>query len=130
MCGNWRTAAALIRLRTIKKAGSRNSPQQKRQRRYVQLGIAARLCGCPWPESVRRLVLASPVNPWSRLAGGRLAFFASAPGAFLMRCCTPLLWRTRGYFLRRMYGDPARVTADAVRAYSAALAVPGTVEHL
>src|SRR5205823_3486316 len=94
-------------------------------------GAVALFAAAQAPARVRRLVLVSPVNPWSRLARRRLAFFGTRMGAFLMRRCGgPLLSRTRGYFLRRMYGDPARVTRDAVAGYSAGLAVPGTVPHL
>lgn|SRR5579884_141067 len=79
---------------------------------------------------IRRLVLVAPVNPWSagrpwltRMAAGRL-------GALCLRASYPLLARANGILLRRLYGDPARMQAEAARNYACAASLPGTARHL
>jgi pimeloyl-ACP methyl ester carboxylesterase len=79
---------------------------------------------------VERLVLVDPVNPYSRAGRKRIAFFSSAIGGFLLLRATPVLTRTHGYFLRRMYGDPRRISPGTVEGYGAAIAVPGTMPLL
>jgi pimeloyl-ACP methyl ester carboxylesterase len=79
---------------------------------------------------VRRLILVAPVNPW---AAGRLrliALLATPPGAFMARKLAPVIRRSRGLFLRRVYGDPQRVTRDTISGYGAPLKIPGTIEHV
>jgi pimeloyl-ACP methyl ester carboxylesterase len=78
---------------------------------------------------VRRLILVAPVNPWSRHGAFVTRILGTAPGALCFRALQPALRRTRGYFLRRMYGDPRRVPPGSVEGYAAALDIPGTVAH-
>jgi pimeloyl-ACP methyl ester carboxylesterase len=81
------------------------------------------------PSRVRSLVLVSPANPWSSIGRKRLAALG-LPGVGLM---FPSISRRarflHGYFVGRMYGDPARVTAETLRSYSLPLARPGVFEH-
>jgi pimeloyl-ACP methyl ester carboxylesterase len=81
------------------------------------------------PSRIRSLVLVSPANPWSRIGRKRLAALG-LPGVGLL---FPRVSRRarflHGYFVRRMYGDPARVTAETLRGYSLPLARPGVFEH-
>jgi pimeloyl-ACP methyl ester carboxylesterase len=48
----------------------------------------------------------------------------------MLRALVPALVPSPGYFLRRMYGDPARLTSEAIAGYSAAIREPGTMAHL
>jgi pimeloyl-ACP methyl ester carboxylesterase len=81
------------------------------------------------PSRVRSLVLVSPANPWSRIGRKRLAALG-LPGVGVL--FPPISRRARflhGYFVRRMYGDPARVTPETLYSYSLPLARPGVFEH-
>lgn len=81
------------------------------------------------PSRIQALVLVSPANPWSRIGRKRLAALG-LPGVGLL--FPPVSRRVRflhGYFVRRMYGDPARVTAETLHSYSLPLARQGVFEH-
>ncbi|HXY01921.1 MAG TPA: alpha/beta fold hydrolase, partial [Terriglobales bacterium] len=66
---------------------------------------------------LKRLILVAPVNPWSR-HGKRLAPFLVSPfGAFVFRH-TIERWRTLDYlWLRRLFGDGARIPPDSLAGY-------------
>ena len=79
---------------------------------------------------VAALVLVSPVNPWSS-QGVRLASLAgSAVGSRIVRslgwCIAPL----HGTILKRMYGDPQKVTREAIEGYSQPIRIPGTLNAM
>lgn len=76
------------------------------------------------------MILVAPVNPWSRNGRRRVQFAASAAGSAVLRCVAPCLGPLHGYFLQRMYGDPARLTKDAITGYSRGIRQPGTMAHL
>jgi pimeloyl-ACP methyl ester carboxylesterase len=81
------------------------------------------------PSRIKTLVLVSPANPWSRIGRKRLVAIG-IPG---VRILFPDLARRmrflHRYFVRRMYGDPARVSAETLRGYSLPLARSGVFEH-
>lgn len=81
-------------------------------------------------KRVLTLILSDPVNPWS--SHGRLItkILGSAAGAALTLRMGPHLSRTHNFFLRRLYGDPSRISPGTLEGYSAAIAVPGTFEYL
>jgi pimeloyl-ACP methyl ester carboxylesterase len=79
---------------------------------------------------VRKLILVSPVNPWSRFGRLRIAALGSWLGAKIFRPLSPLLLPLHGYFLRRMYADPKRIAPGTVEGYSRAILVPGTMDAL
>jgi pimeloyl-ACP methyl ester carboxylesterase len=78
---------------------------------------------------VKRMILVAPVNPWS--SHGRLLtrVVGSGLGANLFRRIAPYARTTHGYFLRRMYGDPRRITPGTLEGYSAALAFPKALDY-
>jgi pimeloyl-ACP methyl ester carboxylesterase len=82
------------------------------------------------PAAVERMILVAPVHPWMRERRFLLATLASAPGRLLMRAIAPQLGTLHSYFLRRMYGDPSRITPGTLEGYSAPIRIPGTIEHL
>ena len=78
---------------------------------------------------IEKIILVSPVNPWS-LQGVRLTdLLAKSWGAALFRplsrCLTPL----HGYLLRRLYGDPRQVTPETIEGYSCGIRVAGTIDN-
>jgi pimeloyl-ACP methyl ester carboxylesterase len=79
---------------------------------------------------IRRLVLVSPINPWS--SNGQLltrVFATTLGGEFVMRVLPRLDVVLHRYF-KRLYGDPKRIAPGSVEGYKAGLELPGSFEHL
>jgi len=79
---------------------------------------------------VPRMVLISPINPWS--SNGRLLtrmFATRLGGEFVMRVLPNLNIVLTRYF-KRLYGDPKRIAPGSIEGYEAGLRVPGSFEHL
>jgi len=78
---------------------------------------------------VRRLVLVSPANPWSRIGRKRLRLLRIP----VIAACFPAIGRwarpVQGYFVRRMYGDPARLTEETLISHFQPLERPGVLEN-
>ena len=81
------------------------------------------------PSRIRSLVLVSPANPWSRIGRKRLAALGLPGIGTLFPPISRHVRFLHGYFVRRMYGDPARVTAETLHSYSLPLARQGIFEH-
>jgi len=81
------------------------------------------------PSCFHGLVLVSPANPWSRIGRKRLAMLrVPGVGAIfppLARWARPL----QGYFIRRMYGDPGRVTDEILSSHLLPIRRRGILEH-
>jgi pimeloyl-ACP methyl ester carboxylesterase len=73
--------------------------------------------------------MVSPANPWSKYGRKRMALLrnTAVASAFpkLARQMRPL----HNYFLRRLYGEPGLITAEAYRGYSDPLSRRGRFEH-
>ncbi len=93
-------------------------------------GALAAMLAAEAPGSVRRLVLAAPVNPWSPHGRLRTRVLATPMAARALRRCSPVLRPLHGYFLRRMHGDPRRIAPGTLEGYSRPVAVPGTLDYL
>ncbi len=81
------------------------------------------------PDRVQRMVLVSPVNPWSD-HGKRLAPVLSHP--LVAPIFLRLAPRARVFYplvLRRLYGDPTRILPGTLEGYAAPYALPGAFEH-
>ena len=79
---------------------------------------------------IRRLVLVSPINPWS--SNGQLltrVFATTLGGEFVMRVLPKLDIVLARYF-KRLYGDPKRIAPGSIEGYKAGLDLPGSFEHL
>jgi pimeloyl-ACP methyl ester carboxylesterase len=78
---------------------------------------------------VQRLVLVAPVNPWSA-HGRRLAPFLGRPlvSAFL-GWCIPYLNFANGVVVRRLYGDPQRISPGTVEGYSKPYSTSGSLDY-
>jgi len=70
------------------------------------------------PATVRSLVLAAPVNPWSEFGRERVSFFAGRLGRTLLRLGMPFSRPVHLTALQRMYGDPARIPPGTLEGYS------------
>ena len=78
-------------------------------------GAVAMMAAALAPERVRSLILVAPVNPWSA-HGRRLApFLSSAPVSWLLLRFEPMLGIAHDGLLRRLYGDPQRITSGYAR---------------
>ena len=72
--------------------------------------------GLPGPK-LRRLILVAPVNPWSP-HGKRLAPFVGSPAGSLLFRNTVERFRMFDYlWVRRLFGDGAKIPADSVEGY-------------
>ncbi len=81
-------------------------------------------------SKVRSLVLAAPVNPWSEFGRKRLRFFDGAVGGTLFRLGVPFSRPLHGVALKRLYGDPERVPAGALKGYSEMMMHPGRADNV
>ena len=80
---------------------------------------------------IRRLVLVSPINPWS--SNGRLltrVFATTLGGEFVMRVLPKLDIVLTRYF-KRLYGDPKRISPGSIEGYERGTRrLPRSFEHL
>jgi len=81
------------------------------------------------PDRVRSLILVSPANPWSRNGRKRLTLLRNPALAWIFPKLARPLRGLHSYFVRRMYGDPSKVTRETIRGYARPLAMPGRFEH-
>ncbi len=79
---------------------------------------------------IRSLVLAAPVNPWSNLGARRVRFLKGRLGRTLLRMTWPVSRPLHRLVLERMYGDPRRVPAGTIEAYSSLIMRPGRVHNI
>jgi pimeloyl-ACP methyl ester carboxylesterase len=91
--------------------------------------LAAALCAERHDPRLKRLILVAPVNPWSP-HGKRLAPFVGTPsGSFLFRR-TIARWRFLDYlWLRRLFGDGAKIPPDSLEGYRRPVRENRAFEH-
>jgi len=83
-------------------------------------GIAVRMAGSR-PERVNKLVLAAPVNPWSRHGRLIVRMLATQPGGRMFIAILPLIQATGEIWLKRMFGDPKKIPPGTLEGYTAPL---------
>jgi 4,5:9,10-diseco-3-hydroxy-5,9,17-trioxoandrosta-1(10),2-diene-4-oate hydrolase len=93
-------------------------------------GAVAMMLAARRPERVRRLILFAPANPYCNLGEHLIRFYQTRVGVWLARQIPWMPRRFKAVALGRMYGDPSRVTMDALGGYIDGLTVPGTVDHV
>jgi pimeloyl-ACP methyl ester carboxylesterase len=76
------------------------------------------------------MVLAAPINPWSRHGAFLTTVLGSASGARFFRSMAGYLGPLHERILARMYGDPHRIAPGSVEGYNQALKIPGTLDTL
>jgi 4,5:9,10-diseco-3-hydroxy-5,9,17-trioxoandrosta-1(10),2-diene-4-oate hydrolase len=91
----------------------------------ISMTLAAR-----YPQRVRKLILFAPANPYCNLGRRLISFYKTRPGKWLARRIPALPRFVHATALGRMYGDPSRVTQEALEWYTDGLAIPGTVDHV
>ena len=81
------------------------------------------------PRRVRRLILPAPVNPYSE-HGKVISVVLSAPiiSALLLRL-RPVLHAGHGTILRRLYGDPRRISPGTLEGYARPFERHGVLRH-
>lgn len=92
-------------------------------------GATAVLLAASAPSRVRSLVLVSPANPWSTIGRKRLALLRNPAVARLFPKLARSVHPMHRYFVRRMWGDPNRVTQETLDGYARPLVRPGIFEH-
>jgi pimeloyl-ACP methyl ester carboxylesterase len=93
-------------------------------------GAVAMTLAAQTPECVRRLVLVAPANPWSKIGSVLAAIIATRIGRCVFLRFAPRWNEAAKARMARMYGDPSRMPPDSFPTYSAAAAVPGTLEQV
>lgn len=93
-------------------------------------GAVAMMVAARHPDRVRKLVLFAPANPFCNLGKQLIRFYTTGAGSWLARLVPVLPRFLKLTALGRMYGDPSRITADALDGYTDGLATPGTVEYI
>jgi 4,5:9,10-diseco-3-hydroxy-5,9,17-trioxoandrosta-1(10),2-diene-4-oate hydrolase len=91
----------------------------------VAMMFAARHSG-----RVRRLILFAPANPFCDLGNQLIRFYQTGFGIWFARLIPFLPRMLKATALSRMYGDPSRVSRDALDGYTQGLHIPGTVDHV
>jgi 4,5:9,10-diseco-3-hydroxy-5,9,17-trioxoandrosta-1(10),2-diene-4-oate hydrolase len=93
-------------------------------------GSVAMMFAARHPDRVRRLILFAPANPFCDLGNQLIRFYQTRFGMRLARLIPFLPRMLKATALSRMYGDPSRVSEDALEGYTQGLHIPGTVDHV
>lgn len=93
-------------------------------------GAVAMMLAARNPGMVRKLILFAPANPYCDLGRHLIRFYQTRFGIWLARQIPFLPRMLKAVALGRMYGDPKRVTDQALDGYISGLDVPGTVDHI
>jgi pimeloyl-ACP methyl ester carboxylesterase len=78
---------------------------------------------------INRLVLVAPVNPWSRYGSGMARFLSRRLVSILFRVFAPHVRAAHSYFLRRLYGDPRRISPGTLEGYTKPFRRPGAFAY-
>jgi pimeloyl-ACP methyl ester carboxylesterase len=79
---------------------------------------------------IRRLVLVSPINPWSSHGKVLTRLLATTLGGLYVVHVQPRLRIIAKRYFKALYGDPARVAPGTFEGYTAGLDPAGSFEHL
>ncbi len=93
-------------------------------------GAVAMMFAARHPRRVRRLMLFAPANPYCNLGEPLIRFYQTRFGKWIARQIPWLPTKLKAVALGRMYGDPSRVTMEALEGYIEGLEIPGTVDHV
>jgi pimeloyl-ACP methyl ester carboxylesterase len=81
-------------------------------------------------QRLRRLVLVSPVNPWSSYGRTLTRMLGTPAGGAVVVHVLPKSHFLLAHYYRRLYGDPRRIAPGSIEGYAAGLEAPGSFEHL
>jgi pimeloyl-ACP methyl ester carboxylesterase len=78
---------------------------------------------------VRRLILVAPVNPWSAHGRQIATSLSLRLVSGVAARCFPYMKFANGWVVRRLYGDPRRISPGTVEGYSTPLRIHGSFEY-
>ena len=81
------------------------------------------------PERVERMVLVSPINPWSPHGTTIAPFLAHPLTAPAFAFLGPRATFFHGMLLRRLYGDPSRIQPGVLEGYAAPYKIAGSFDQ-
>src|SRR5260370_39588776 len=93
-------------------------------------GAVAMMFAARHPGRVRRLILFAPANPFCDLGNQLIRFYQSRVGVWFARRIPFLPRMLKATALSRMYGDPSRVSSDALDGYTQGLHIHATATHV
>ncbi len=93
-------------------------------------GAVAMMLAARHPERIGKLILFAPANPYCSLGHQLIDFYRSRFGLWLAHQIPWVPRFVKWIALRRMYGDPRRLSGDVLDGYIQGLAVPGTIDHI
>lgn len=79
---------------------------------------------------IRRMVLVSPINPWSSHGKVLARLFATTLGGLYIVHVQPRLHVIARRYIKTLYGDATRISPGTFEGYRAGLEPPGSFEHL
>jgi pimeloyl-ACP methyl ester carboxylesterase len=79
--------------------------------------------------AVRRLILVDAVNPYSAHGRSLAPFLGRRVVSLLFRDLFPRVTFTHGYLLRRLYGEPRRISPGTLEGYTKPIAIPGSLDY-
>lgn len=79
---------------------------------------------------VRSLVLCAPVTPWSLWGRKRIEFLSSHLGGCLLRMMWPVSRPIHALALKRMYGNPARISPGSREVYTSMILRPARARNM
>jgi pimeloyl-ACP methyl ester carboxylesterase len=79
---------------------------------------------------LRRMVLVSPINPWSSFGKVLARLFATTLGGLYIVHVQPRLHVIARRYIKTLYGDATRISPGTFEGYRAGLDPPGSFEHL
>lgn len=79
---------------------------------------------------IRSLVLCAPVNPWSAFGEKRIKFLKGRMGGCLLRMIWPVSRPLHGLALKRMYGDPIRISPGSLEGYVSMIMRPARSRNM
>ena len=92
-------------------------------------GAVSMLAAALAPQRVRRLILVSPVNPWSDHGKGLAPLLSGRVISALLPHMALHLETGREMVLRRLFGDPRRIPPGTLQGYSAPFTSPAAFEQ-
>ena len=93
-------------------------------------GAIALMLAARHPSRIGKLILFAPANPFCHLGRQLIGFYSTPLGYWFARCIPAMPRFLKSVALGRMYGNPDRVTVEALEGYISGLSIPGTIDHV
>jgi pimeloyl-ACP methyl ester carboxylesterase len=96
----------------------------------LSIVLAALLAQRGMSHRIRKMVLVSPITPWSSYGRFLTRLLATQLGGFFVVHILPKLHFLMTRYLRKLYGDPQKISPGTVEGYAAGLKPAGSFENL